>query len=59
LVRPAVLSTIAGELSEGMSFADAEAVIAEHGVSDASAVLAAVDYRVEWKGLTGGVLKNR
>jgi len=59
LVRPGVLSTIAEELSEGMSFADAEAVIEQHGVTDASAVLAAVDYRVEWEGLTGGVVKKR
>ena len=59
LVRPAVLSTIAEELSEGMSFSDAEAVVDDHGVSDASAVLAAVDYRVEWEGLSGGVLTKR
>jgi hypothetical protein len=59
LVRPSVLSTIKAELSVGMSFADAEAVIAEHGPTDASAVLAAVGYRVEWEGLTGGVLTKR
>ncbi|MFO7833753.1 MAG: DUF790 family protein [Halohasta sp.] len=59
LVRPGVLSAIAAELSEGMAFSDAEAVVADYGVSDASAVLAAVDYRVEWQGLTGGVLKQR
>ncbi|WP_253736587.1 DUF790 family protein [Halohasta salina] len=59
LVRPAVLSSIAEELSEGMSFADTEAVIDDYGVTDASAVLAAVGYRVEWEGLTGGVLKSR
>jgi len=59
LVRPGVLSAIKAELSDGMSFSDAEAVITDHGVSDASAVLAAVDYRVDWEGLTGGVLKKR
>jgi len=59
LVRPGVLSTIENELTAGMSFADAEAVIAEHGPTDASAVLAAVGYRVEWEGLTGGTISER
>ncbi|MFD1641372.1 DUF790 family protein [Halohasta litorea] len=59
LVRPAVLDSIGTELSAGMSFSDAEKVIDEHGPTDASAVLAAVGYRVEWEGLTGGVVKKR
>jgi len=59
LVRPAVVSAIETELSAGMSFADAEAVIAEWGLTDASAMLSTVGYRVEWEGLTGGVLKKR
>ena len=59
LVRPRVLEAIAEELSAGMAFADAESIIADYGVSDASAVLSAAGYRVEWEGLTGGVLVTR
>ena len=59
LVRPGVLSTVGEELSEGLSLSEAEDVLAAHGLTDISAVLSAVDYRVEWDGLTGGVLKKR
>lgn len=59
LVRPAVLAAISEELSEGQSLSAAEDVLATYGLTDTSAVLSAVDYRVEWEGLTGGVLKKR
>jgi len=59
LVRPDVLDEIENELEEGQSFADAETVIEEYGVTDASAVLSAVGYRVVWDGLSGGTLENR
>ena len=59
LVRPAVLSTVGEELSEGLLLSEAEDVLTARGLTDTSAVLSAVDYRVEWDGLTGGVLKKR
>ncbi|MHC3437710.1 DUF790 family protein [Natrialbaceae archaeon A-gly3] len=59
LVRPGVLDSLAGDLEAGMALADAEAVLEAYGVSDSSAVLSRLDYRVEWEGLGGGVLKER
>jgi len=59
LVRPAVLAAIESALSEGMSLAETEAVLTPHGLTDTSAVLSAVGYRVVWEGLTGGVLEQR
>jgi len=59
LVRPDVLSEIEADLAEGQSFAEAEAIIAEYGPSDASAVLSTVGYRVVWDGLSGGTLEKR
>jgi hypothetical protein len=59
LVRPDVLAAIDGEIEAGQSLAEAEAVIAAYGVSDASAVLSAVGYRVDWEGLSGGTLEQR
>ena len=59
LIRPEVLAEIDDEIEAGQSFADAEAIIAEYGVSDASAVLSAVGYRVVWDGLSGGTLEKR
>ncbi|MFA9416909.1 DUF790 family protein [Natrinema sp. HArc-T2] len=59
LVRPAVLEAIADDLEAGMTLADAEAVLEEDGISDASAVLSRLDYRVEWDGLAGGTIVER
>ncbi|MFB6077413.1 MAG: DUF790 family protein, partial [Halarchaeum sp.] len=59
LVRPAVLDELADELADGMSLADAEAVLDDHGLSETSAVLARLGYRVEWEGLAGGVVRER
>jgi len=59
LIRPDVLAAMDGEIEAGQSLAEAEAIIAEHGVSDASAVLSAIGYRVDWEGLSGGTLEER
>jgi len=59
LVRPAVLSAVGEELSEGMSLAEAESILSEYGLTETSTVLSAVGYRVAWEGLSGGVLETR
>ena len=59
LVRPAVLDAVRDELEAGMDYADAEAVLDEYGVDDASALLSRLGYRVEWAGLGGGRLAER
>jgi uncharacterized protein len=59
LVRPWVLNAVADRLEAGQSLADAEGVLAEYDLSDASAVLSALGYRVEWEGLAGGVLREK
>jgi predicted nuclease of restriction endonuclease-like RecB superfamily len=59
LVRPAVLDAVDAELAAGMAYADAETVLAEHGIDDDSAALARLGYRVEWEGLGGGTLREK
>jgi len=59
LVRPRVLSELVGALSGGMALDDAEAVLAERGLTETSAVLAELGYRVEWEGLSGGALREK
>jgi predicted nuclease of restriction endonuclease-like RecB superfamily len=59
LVRPAVLEDLADEVAAGLSLAEAEAVLDEYGIEDASATLSALGYRVEWEGLDGGTVRER
>jgi predicted nuclease of restriction endonuclease-like RecB superfamily len=59
LVRPTVLDAVAEDLGAGMSRSDAEAALDEYGISDASAVLSRLGYRVEWEGLGGGTLREK
>jgi len=59
LVRPAVLDAIGAAIEAGMAYADAEAVMEDHGVDDASAALSRLGYRVEWQGLGDGVVREK
>ncbi|WP_254543383.1 DUF790 family protein [Halomarina pelagica] len=59
LVRPAVLDDLRGRIEPGMSLSEAEAVLAEAGIDDASAALSALGYRVEWDGLSGGTVREK
>ncbi|MFB6167278.1 MAG: DUF790 family protein [Haloferacaceae archaeon] len=59
LVRPAVLDDLRAAVEPGMAFAEAEAILDEHGVDDASAVLSRLGFRVAWEGLSGGTLEWR
>jgi predicted nuclease of restriction endonuclease-like RecB superfamily len=59
LVRPRVLEELGGQIEAGMSLAEAAAVLDEDGLDDASAVLSRLGYRVEWEGLSGGVLREK
>jgi len=58
LVRPAVLDALRDRLEPGQSLADAEAILDEYGLDDASAVLSALGLRVEWAGLSGGTVRE-
>ncbi|AUV81894.1 hypothetical protein C2R22_09735 [Salinigranum rubrum] len=59
LVRPAVLDRVREDVEAGMSLADAEAVLGGVGLEDTSATLSRLGYRVEWEGLSGGVLRKK
>jgi len=59
LVRPAVLESLTERIEAGMSLEAAETVLDEYGIDDASAVLAELGFRVEWEGLSGGILRER
>mgnify|MGYP000274206995 CR=1 FL=1 len=58
LVRQAVLDAAAEGIEPGLSLDAAEDALAAHGLSDTSAVLSRLGYRVEWEGLSGGTLKR-
>ena len=57
LLRPGVLDDLRAAVEPGMAFAEAETVLAEYGVDDASAVLSRLGYRVAWEGLSGGTVE--
>ena len=59
LIRPAVLDAVDAELEVGLSLSDAESVLDEYGIDDASAILSRLGYRVAWEGLGGGTLRER
>jgi len=59
LVRPALLESLGERVEAGMALSEAEAVLAEVGIDDASAALSALGYRVEWEGLSGGTLREK
>ncbi|MFB6140390.1 MAG: DUF790 family protein [Halosimplex sp.] len=59
LVRPAVLDDLGDRIEAGMALDEAEALLDEHGIDDASAALSALGYRVEWEGLGGGTVRER
>lgn len=59
LIRPHVLEALAAEIVPGMSLAEAEAALEARGITEASAALAALGYRVEWEGLSGGTVRAR
>jgi hypothetical protein len=59
LVRPDVLDAVADDIEVGMALGEAEAVLAEYDIDDASAVLSRLGYRVEWEGLSGGTVREK
>ncbi|QZP39029.1 DUF790 family protein [Halobaculum magnesiiphilum] len=59
LVRPAVLDRVGEEIEAGMSLSEAEIVLDDAGLTDASASLSALGYRVEWEGLGGGTVREK
>ncbi|SEV87435.1 DUF790 family protein [Natrinema salifodinae] len=59
LLRPAVAESLADEIEPGMTLADAETILDEYGIADASAVLSRLGYAVEWEGLAGGTVVDR
>ena len=59
LVRPGVLEAVDKSISAGDTLADVEALLDEYGIEDSSAILSALDYRVEWEGLGGGTVRAK
>jgi predicted nuclease of restriction endonuclease-like RecB superfamily len=59
LVRPSVLAALEERVEAGMDLAAVEDVLDEFGVDDASAMLSALGYRVEWAGLGGGTIREK
>ncbi len=58
LVRPDVLADLADEIEAGVSLDAANERLAARGITDSSAVLSRLGYRVEWEGLSGGTLRS-
>ena len=58
LIRPGVLEELEGRIQAGIDLAEAEELLDEYGITDASAILAALGYRVDWEGLGGGTVRR-
>ena len=58
LVRPAVLDALRETIEPGMSLSDAEVVLANYDLTETSAVLGKLGYKVEWEGLSGGTVRE-
>jgi len=59
LVRPGVLDALGERIETGMALEDAERVLAERDINDASAALSVLGYRVAWEGLGGGTVRPK
>ncbi|RKD95096.1 DUF790 family protein [Halopiger aswanensis] len=59
LVRPGVLEALAAKIEPGMALGEVESILEERGLSDSSALLSQLGYRVEWEGLGGGTVVER
>ncbi len=59
LVRQAVLDEIAERIEAGMGLDDVEEILAAYDLSETSAVLGTLGYRVEWEGLSGGTVREQ
>jgi hypothetical protein len=59
LVTPAVLDELQATLAVGMDYEAVSELLADHGIADESALLSRLGYRIEWRGLSGGVLRER
>jgi hypothetical protein len=58
LIRPGVLADLGARIEPGMALSEAEDVLAEYGITDASAALSELGFRVEWDGLEGGTIRR-
>jgi predicted nuclease of restriction endonuclease-like RecB superfamily len=59
LVRPVVLETLEEAIADGMAYDEAEEVLGERCLADASAALSRLGFRVEWEGLGGGTVREK
>lgn len=58
LVRPSVLDELGDAVEPGMSLSEVEDAVGAAGLTDASAVLSALGYRIAWEGLSGGTVQR-
>ena len=58
-IKPSLLESLADEIVPGMELTAVEAHFDEHGISETSAVLSKLGYRVKWDGLRGGTVQER
>ena len=59
LVRPTVLDEVADAIEPGTTLDAAEERLAAFGLSETSAVLSRLGYKVAWEGLSGGTLREK
>ncbi len=55
-VRPGVLRSIDADLSSGQTLSAVEELLDEYDLDETSAILSRLGYRIEWNGLSGGIL---
>ncbi|MFC7059105.1 DUF790 family protein [Halovenus salina] len=59
LLRERVLDDLNERLEPGMDLDAVEKLLAEYDLSETSAVLGELGYRIEWEGLSGGTLRTQ
>ncbi len=59
LLRPSALEALDEQVSPDMSLSAIESILDRYGIDETDAILSRLGYRVEWDGLSGGLVREK